>query len=186
VSALIHTAQDYGYDAKLLQAAVTVNQRQRLLAVEKLQQILKILKGKIIGLLGLTFKPDTDDVRDTPARDLIEQLTRLGATVKAYDPLISQGTHAHGLTQVELVATPEALAQGCHALVLVTDWQEFQGLDYAQLGSLMRMPILLDGRNCLDPQRLAAAGFTTLSIGRLTQDPASGVAQPTLAYALAA
>ncbi|MHC5721365.1 MAG: UDP binding domain-containing protein, partial [Nostoc sp.] len=90
VSALIHTADDYGYEAQLLKAAVTVNERQRLIALEKLQKVLKILKGKTVGLLGLTFKPDTDDLRDAPALILIEQLNRLGAKVKAYDPIISQ------------------------------------------------------------------------------------------------
>ena len=87
VSALIHTANDYGYEAHLLKAAVSVNQRQRLILLEKLQQVLKILKGKTIGLLGLTFKPNTDDMRDAPALNLIEHLNRLGAKVKAYDPI---------------------------------------------------------------------------------------------------
>ncbi|MGL5794609.1 MAG: UDP-glucose dehydrogenase family protein, partial [Waterburya sp.] len=82
VSALVHTADDYGYNSELLKAAISVNQRQRLLALEKLQNELKILKGKTVGLLGLTFKPDTDDMRDAPALDLIEQLNRLGAKVK--------------------------------------------------------------------------------------------------------
>lgn len=90
VSALVHTADDYGYDAQLLKSAVEVNQRQRLMALEKLQQELKILKGKTIGLLGLTFKPDTDDMRDAPSLVLIENLNRLGAKVKAYDPIVSQ------------------------------------------------------------------------------------------------
>jgi UDPglucose 6-dehydrogenase len=88
VSALVHTATDYGYDAQLLKSTIKTNRQQRLIAVEKLQQVLKILKGKTIGLLGLTFKPDTDDLRDAPALDLIDRLTHLGAKVKAYDPLI--------------------------------------------------------------------------------------------------
>jgi UDPglucose 6-dehydrogenase len=82
VSALIHTADDYGYEAHLLKAAVSVNQQQRIIAIEKLQQVLKILKGKTVGLLGLTFKPDTDDLRDAPALNIIEQLARLGTKVK--------------------------------------------------------------------------------------------------------
>jgi UDPglucose 6-dehydrogenase len=98
VSALVHTADDYGYEAQLLKAAVSVNERQRLIALEKLQQALKILKGKTVGLLGLTFKPDTDDLRDAPALNLIEQLNRLGAKVKAYDPIISQTGMRHGLS----------------------------------------------------------------------------------------
>jgi UDPglucose 6-dehydrogenase len=86
VSALVSTAADYGYEAQLLKATIAVNQRQRLIVIDKLQQVLKILKGKTIGLLGLTFKPDTDDLRDAPAMDLIGELNRLGAKVKAYDP----------------------------------------------------------------------------------------------------
>ena len=100
VSALIHTADDYGYEAHLLKAAVNVNVRQRLIAVEKLQQVLKILKGKTVGLLGLTFKPDTDDMRDAPALNLIEHLNRLGTKVKAYDPIVSQTGMRHGLSGV--------------------------------------------------------------------------------------
>jgi UDPglucose 6-dehydrogenase len=99
VSALIYTAEDYGYSTEILKACVRVNELQRTLVVEKLQQALKILKGKTIGLLGMTFKPDTDDMRDAPALTLIDQLSRLGARVKAYDPLVSQS----GLRQGSLM-----------------------------------------------------------------------------------
>ncbi|NWF61640.1 MAG: nucleotide sugar dehydrogenase [Fischerella sp.] len=163
VSALIHTAQDYGYNAQLLKTTVSVNKRQRLLAIEKLQQVLKILKGKTIGLLGLTFKPDTDDLRDAPALDLLEELTRLGAKVKAYDPIIS-----HLEADVTLVTDPEQLAQGCDALVLVTDWQHFRNLDYAKLAELMTNPVMIDGRNFLNPEDMAKAGFYYVGIGRPT------------------
>ncbi|MGL5872641.1 MAG: UDP-glucose dehydrogenase family protein [Xenococcaceae cyanobacterium] len=164
VSALIHTARDYGYEAQLLEAAVNVNKNQRKLAIEKLQQVLKILKGKTIGLLGLTFKPDTDDMRDTPALDLIEELTRLGAKVKAYDPIVKSD-----LANVTLTNSPEELAESCDALVLVTDWQEFSQLDFAPLAAKMNSPIMIDGRNYLNPEALANAGFTYIGIGRPTQ-----------------
>jgi UDPglucose 6-dehydrogenase len=166
VSALIHTADDYGYDAQLLKAAVTVNQRQRLITVEKLQQVLKILKGKTIGLLGLTFKPDTDDMRDAPALNLIENLTRLGSKVKAYDPIVSQTGLGHGLSNVIVETDPERLADGCDALVLVTDWQQFHQLNYAKMAQLMTTPILVDGRNFLDQEALEKVGFRYLGIGR--------------------
>jgi UDPglucose 6-dehydrogenase len=168
VSALIHTAKDYGYEAQLLEAAVNVNKNQRKLAIEKLQQILKILKGKTIGLLGLTFKPDTDDMRDTPALDLIDELIRLGAKVKAYDPIICDRSHQAGLKDFNLADNPEDLAEGCDALVLVTDWQEFSELDYALLASKMTNPIMIDGRNYLNPETLINAGFTYIGIGRST------------------
>lgn len=168
VSALIHTASDYGYAAELLQAAVSTNQRQRLIAVEKLQQVLKILKGKTIGLLGLTFKPDTDDMRDAPALNLIEQLSRLGAKVKAYDPMYASNPAGfHEIPgPVMLVKNPQDLAAGCDALVLVTDWQEFANLDYADLAKRMNMPVIIDGRNSLNADLLIHAGFYYVGIGR--------------------
>ncbi|MGQ4648975.1 nucleotide sugar dehydrogenase [Lyngbya aestuarii] len=166
VSALIHTADDYGYEAQLLKSAVSVNKRQRLLAVEKLQQELKILKGKTVGLLGLTFKPDTDDLRDAPALDMIEQLNRLGAKVKAYDPIISQTGMRHGLSGVIVETDPERLADGCDALVLITDWAQFKKLDYSQMARLMNNPVMIDGRNFLDREILERAGFQCIGIGR--------------------
>ena len=166
VSALIHTAEDYGYETELLKAAVSVNQRQRLMAIEKLQQELKILKGKSVGLLGLTFKPDTDDMRDAPALNLIEQLNRLGAKVKAYDPIVSQTGISHGLSNVCIETNPEMLADGCDALVLVTDWKEFLTLNYEKMAKLMNHPVVIDGRNFLDRESLEKAGFRYVGIGR--------------------
>ncbi len=166
VSALVHTADDYGYEAELLKAAVNVNQRQRLMALEKLQQELKILKGKTIGLLGLTFKPDTDDMRDAPALDLIEQLNRLGAKVKAYDPIVSQSGLSHGLSGVIIETNAEMLADGCDALVLVTDWKEFLKLDYGKMSKLMHNTLIIDGRNFLDKQAIEAAEIRYVGMGR--------------------
>ncbi|PMB38546.1 UDP-glucose 6-dehydrogenase, partial [Fischerella thermalis CCMEE 5319] len=157
---------DYGYEAQLLKAAVSVNERQRLIAVEKLQQALKILKGKTVGLLGLTFKPDTDDMRDAPALNLIEQLNRLGAKVKAYDPIVSQSGLRDGLTGVLVETDPQRLADGCDALVIVTEWQQFKTLDYAQMAKLMNHPVMIDGRNFLDPEMMLRAGFQYIGVGR--------------------
>lgn len=166
VSALIHTADDYGYEAQLLKAAVSVNERQRIISIEKLQQELKILKGKTIGLLGLTFKPDTDDLRDAPSLNLIEQLNRLGAKVKAYDPIISQTGMRHGLSGVIVETDPERLADSCDALVLVTDWEQFRNLDYAKMAKLMNNPVIIDGRNYIEREMLESAGFRYVGIGR--------------------
>ncbi|AFY93525.1 UDP-glucose dehydrogenase family protein [Chamaesiphon minutus] len=166
VSALVHTATDYGYDAQLLKSTIETNRQQRLIAVEKLQQVLKILKGKTIGLLGLTFKPDTDDLRDAPALDLIDRLTHLGAKVKAFDPLISSARSHPDLTKITLTTNAEDLAMGCDALVLITEWQEFQLLDYTHLASLMERPTIVDGRNYLDAVALTNAGFDYIGIGR--------------------
>ncbi|MEA5621222.1 UDP-glucose/GDP-mannose dehydrogenase family protein [Cronbergia sp. UHCC 0137] len=166
VAALIHTADDYGYEAQLMKAAVSVNERQRLIALEKLQKVLKILKGKTVGLLGLTFKPDTDDMRDAPALNLIEQLNRLGAKVKAYDPIVSQTGMRHGLTGVLVETDAERLADSCDALVLVTEWQQFSTLDYSKMAKLMNHPVMIDGRNFLDPETMVRAGFQYVGVGR--------------------
>lgn len=166
VSALIHTAKDYGYETELLNATVKVNRRQRLIIIEKLQKELKILKGKTIGLLGLTFKPDTDDMRDAPALNIIEELNRLGAKVKAYDPIVSQSGLSHGLSGVVIEINAEMLADGCDALVLTTDWQEFLNLDYEQLAKSMNTPLIIDGRNFLDAQKLKETGINYIGIGR--------------------
>ncbi len=166
VSALVHTADDYNYDSELLKAAINVNQRQRLLALEKLQNELKILKGKTIGLLGLTFKPDTDDMRDAPALDLIEQLNRLGARVKAYDPIVSQSGLSHGLSNVIIETNAEMLADSCDALVLVTNWKEFLKLDLPKMAKLMSNPLIIDGRNFLDREAVQAAGIRYIGMGR--------------------
>lgn len=165
VSALLHTADDYGYEAQLLRATIDVNTRQRLLSLEKLQQVLKILKGKTIGLLGLTFKPDTDDMRDAPSLILIEHLNRLGAKVKAYDPIVSQSGMRNGMTGVIVETDVERLADGCDALVLVTDWKQFKDLDYSKMAGLTNTPNLIDGRNFLDRKTLEEAGFTYIGVG---------------------
>jgi UDPglucose 6-dehydrogenase len=172
VSALVHTANDYGYNAQLLKATISTNKQQRLLVIEKLQQTLKILKGKTIGLLGLTFKPNTDDLRDAPSLDVIESLIRLGASVKAFDPIVVHATHP-GLANVTLTARADELAKGCDALVLLTDWQEFRQLNFAYLAEQMNTCILIDGRNFLQPEALEAAGFHYVGIGRPTSMNAS-------------
>ncbi len=166
VLALIHTAKDYNYETEILNSVVEVNKRQRLIIIEKLQQELKILKGKVIGLLGLTFKPDTDDMRDAPAINIIEELNRLGAKVKAYDPIVSQNGISHGISGVKIESDAERLAQGCDALVLVTDWQEFLKLDFTKVAKSMNNCLVIDGRNFLDNKKIEEAGFRYVGIGR--------------------
>lgn len=165
VAALVHTASDYGYTTQILQAAVEVNQRQKLIVLEKLQQELKILKGKTIGLLGLTFKPDTDDMRDAPSLKLIAELNRLGARVKAYDPIVSANAISHGLSGVIIESNPEMLADDCDALVLVTDWAEFRDLDYAALGDRLHNRLIIDGRNFLNKAKLTYLGYRYVGVG---------------------
>ncbi len=175
LAALIHTGSDYGYEAELLKATVNINQRQRVLILEKLQHSLKILKGKTIGLLGLTFKPDTDDLRDAPSLELIRMLSKLGAKIKAYDPIIcgeQQFIESHqalypDLMKVTLVDNPELLASNSDALVLLTEWEQFQDLNYQKLGTLMRYPLLIDSRNFLPARKISQMGINYLGIGVL-------------------
>ena len=166
VSALIHTADDYGYNAEILQAAVEVNRRQRLIVLEKLQTYLKVLKGKTIGLLGLTFKPDTDDMRDAPSLDLIAQLNRLGAKVKAYDPIISNQSNGELLEGVSVLTQAEELSVNCDALVLVTEWKEFKNINYKGLQKSMQHNLFIDSRNFLDPKEMAEYGYEYHGVGR--------------------
>ncbi|MGA7955404.1 MAG: UDP-glucose/GDP-mannose dehydrogenase family protein [Gloeobacterales cyanobacterium] len=166
VSALVHTAADYGYDTKILKAAIVVNESQRNHIIERLQQELKVLKGKTIGLLGLTFKPDTDDMRDAPSLTLIHQLSKLGAKVKAYDPIVSASGIREGLSDVLVETDALRLAQGCDALVLVTEWKEFQSLDLESMANLMHRPVLVDARNFLDRDAVSKGGFFYIGVGR--------------------
>jgi UDPglucose 6-dehydrogenase len=165
VSALIHIAQDYNYETHVLNSVVKLNQSQRLIVIEKLQNKLKILKGKTVGLLGLTFKPDTDDMRDAPSLDIIKELNRLGAKVKAYDPIVSQTGISHGLSDVIIETNVSMLADGCDALVLITEWEEFLKLDYGKMLVKMNHNIIIDGRNFLNKKALEKAGFNYVGIG---------------------
>jgi UDPglucose 6-dehydrogenase len=165
VAALAAMAADYGYEAHLLMAVRAVNARQRLLVVQKLQERLKILKGKSIGLLGLAFKPGTDDLRDAPALTLASRLIELGAKVRAYDPHAAESAAAT-LPALGLSPDLDHLAHEADALVLVTEWPEFRELPFAALAARMRCPLIVDGRNCLDREAALDAGMEYIGIGR--------------------
>lgn len=167
VSALLHTANSQGLQPRLIEAVTGVNQDQRRLVVRKLQQALPVLQGRTIGLLGLTFKPNTDDLREAPALDIAAELIHLGATVKGFDPYWSRQDHwPKALASIQHCASAMALAKGCDALVVVTEWPEFKLLDWAQLGREMHQRLVVDGRNCLDGVVLTAAGFHWQGMGR--------------------
>ncbi|MCF8011401.1 MAG: UDP-glucose/GDP-mannose dehydrogenase family protein [Clostridiales bacterium] len=166
VQALIHTAGQYEYEMPLSSATVQVNMRQREDIIKKLQSVLKVLRGSTIGLLGLSFKPGTDDLRDAPSITIASRLTELGAHVKAYDPVaVENCCRTHPELDIEYVNSTEALAAESDALVLVTEWKEFIRLSYAKLGELMRQKIIIDGRNILDGQALKKEGFNYIGVG---------------------
>ena len=167
IQSLLHTAREYGYSSKLLQATLDVNAAQRQMVIQKLQEKLYILKGRTIGLLGLAFKPDTDDLRDAPALHIAERLIQMGARVKAYDPVaIAACREQRPDLKMRYCETAQELASDADALVLVTEWREFSGLDLAALARLMTSPILIDGRNFFVPETALAAGFDYSGIGR--------------------
>ena len=167
VSALIDIATEYGYEPSLLRSTVDVNKRQRLVPVQKLQEVLKIIKGKTVGLLGLSFKPETDDLRDAPSLEIARQLLEMGARVKAYDPIANEVcSKQHPDLKVEYAENTLSLAEDCDALVIVTEWEEFRYLDFEKIGEAMNTKVMIDGRNVLDPAAVEAAGFKYRGIGR--------------------
>ncbi|MGP8246336.1 MAG: UDP-glucose dehydrogenase family protein [Bryobacteraceae bacterium] len=179
VHALMHTAREYGYDSKLLRASIEVNAAQRLMAIQKLQEKLFILKGRTIGLLGLAFKPDTDDIRDAPSLHIAERLLQMGARVKAYDPVAMEACREQRPDlKIRLCGSPEELAEDCDALVVVTEWRQFRTLDLGRLGSLMHTRILVDGRNLFPPEEALAAGFDYTGVGRCARPRGAETAVP--------
>ncbi|HZS06414.1 MAG TPA: UDP-glucose/GDP-mannose dehydrogenase family protein [Blastocatellia bacterium] len=167
VSALIDISKEYGYEPQMLRATVDVNGRQRHVAVQKLQETLKIIKGKTVGLLGLAFKPETDDLRDAPALTIARDLLEMGARVKAYDPIAVEACREqHPELKVEFCGNAVELAADCDAVVIVTEWEEFCHLDPDQLGEVMRTKVMIDGRNVLDRETFVKAGFNYRGVGR--------------------
>ncbi len=165
VRALAHMAAIHGSHPQLLRAVMEINHDQRRRVIGKLRDALGSLRERTIGIMGLAFKPNTDDIREAPSLDIIHLLRSEGAFIKAYDPVAMEGAKEI-LSDIEWGRDPYDLAQGCDALVLVTEWNEFKQLDMARIKSLMRQPVLMDGRNIYDPERMAALGFTYLGVGR--------------------
>jgi UDPglucose 6-dehydrogenase len=165
VKALAHMADEKGRHPQLLQAVMEINDDRRRILVEKVEETLGDLKGKEIGLLGLTFKPNTDDLRDAPALDVAERLLAQGANIRAYDPVGMPGVEKLN-TEIKMTEDPYKLAEGCDALVVCTEWNEFKQLDMARIHDLMRMPVVVDGRNIYDPDEMDGIGFTYRGIGR--------------------
>lgn len=149
-SALITTGSDYGYPMPILKAAIDVNDRQRTVVIEKLQKHARLLKGKRVAVLGMAFKPNTDDLRDAPAHDFIARLQQLGATVVAHDPIAMERARREWshLRYTEAPTAQEAL-QGADAVILSTEWPEYRSLDWNAIVQTMRTPLIIDARNVI-------------------------------------
>ncbi len=165
VKALAHIAATHGAHPQMLRAVMEINYDQRKRAIQKLRELLGTFRGKIIGFLGLSFKPNTDDMRDAPSIEIIHMLQHEGAQIRAYDPVAMENAKSI-LHNVEYCDTPYAVAQDADALVLVTEWNEFKHLDMARVVASMRQPVLFDGRNIYEPEKMCALGFTYRAIGR--------------------
>ncbi len=165
--ALIHTARELDVPINVIAAAEAANERQkRVLGDKLLAHFGGNLRGKRVGIWGLAFKPETDDIRESPALVLIEQLRAAGATIAGYDPEAMPNIRAQLGTAIELVKDAYAAAAGADALVLITEWHELRDPDYARLRAAMRTPVLVDGRNVWSPADAREAGFTYFGIGR--------------------
>jgi UDPglucose 6-dehydrogenase len=165
VKALAALAERFNYHPELLHAVMDINRDQRMLAIDKLRECLETLEGRTVGLLGLAFKPNTDDLREAPSLDIARVLIAAGAEVRAYDPAAMVGAREL-LPQVVYSADPYELAAGADGLVLVTEWAEFRQLDLGRVKASMRKPVMIDGRNIYDPAMMRGLGFTYRGIGR--------------------
>jgi nucleotide sugar dehydrogenase len=163
VAALIATSQEYGYAPSMLQATVEINKSQRASAVRKLQRELRMLKGRRIALLGLAFKPGTDDLRDAPAVDIARRLLAAGAVVSAFDPVVK--TLPDECNAVRLASDAYEAADRADAVVVATEWPEFRHIEPAGLRRVMRGDLVVDGRNCLSEVEFAGSGLRLIGFG---------------------
>lgn len=167
--ALIYLAEEHGVDCAMLREVEHINQRRTDLFLRKMRKALWVLQGKTIGVLGLAFKANTDDVREAPSLKVVEALVQEGASLRLYDPQAAPGAqrlfpeHPGRLTYC---LSPYDAARGAHALLILTEWDEFRQLDLAGIHEAMETPIIVDGRNLFDPAKMSEAGFEYLSVGR--------------------
>jgi UDPglucose 6-dehydrogenase len=160
-------AREYEYEPVLLDATVAVNERQRKRVISKLQRELHTLKGKRVALLGLSFKPNTDDLREAPSLEIARSLDSLGARAVGYDPVTGKKAASRLSPTLKVVFDPYEALRGAHAAVLVTEWEEIRALDLKKAADLMEEPkVLVDGRNALDPEAVLGAGLLYRGFGR--------------------
>lgn len=170
VQALAYMAVEKGRHPQLLEAVMEINAYRRTMAIERIAEMLGGLEGKTIGLLGLSFKPNTDDMRDAPSITVAEGLMAAGAQVRAFDP-VAMAIAAPQMPGVVMADNAYSLAEGCDALAVMTEWNEFKQLDLARLRDAMRQPVLFDGRNIYDPEQMTRLGFTYQGVGRGNSNP---------------
>jgi UDPglucose 6-dehydrogenase len=169
VKALVATARNHGLDFALLAAVDAVNDRQKRLLAQKARAHFAPaggVRGRKVAVWGLAFKPKTDDIRAAPSLALIEELLADGAVISAHDPVAMPSARRQLGDRIQYAANPYAAVEGAEALFLVTEWNEFRQPDFARVKQLMAKPVVFDGRNIWNPQRLADLGFTYYAVGR--------------------
>ncbi len=165
VSAFIRIAEKHGHNFQLLKAAAAVNEAQRKRFVKRIAQTLWNLNNKTVGVLGLAFKPNTDDLREAPSIDIIRMLEEEGAKVRVFDPKAM--AQADGFfPEVTFCRNPYEVARGADCLAVVTEWNEFKELDFSRIKKLMRQPVIVDGRNMYDPASIRRLGFRYVGMGK--------------------
>ncbi len=165
VSALVSTAEAVDFEFKIGRAALEVNERQRRLMVEKIKAVAGDVDGKEIGFFGLAFKPNTDDMRDSPTIEIIKGLQKAGARIRAYDPAAMENAR-HIFDDVDYREDAYAVAEGADVLVVATEWNQFRSIDLERIKESMREPVVVDMRNIYDPARMRELGFTYDCVGR--------------------
>lgn len=171
VQAIHHTAGEYGYDFKILDSVMRVNEWQKLSIVEKMKKFYNVkLKGKTFGIWGLSFKPETDDIREAPSLYITREIAALGAKMKVYDPeamrTFRQAVSEDVLREIDFMDDRDSVIEGVDALIICTEWNEFRRPDMDKFAKVMNAPVIFDGRNLYDLDRMAGAGITYISVGR--------------------
>jgi len=165
VAALISIAKSEDYDPIILNAVVEVNRLQRKVVLNKIKKVLGTLEGRSIGILGIAFKPNTDDIREAVAVEIIPTLQEKGCSIKAFDPAAMENAEKE-LKGVKFCKDAYAVAKDVECLVVLTEWNEFKELDFEKIKKLMKKPVIVDGRNIYDPKTMKKAGFEYVGIGR--------------------
>ncbi|UCE82243.1 MAG: UDP-glucose/GDP-mannose dehydrogenase family protein [Deltaproteobacteria bacterium] len=169
IKAIERIGRDHGYSFEIVKAVRRVNKRQRKLMVDKINHALGGVEGKTLAILGLTFKPNTDDMREAPSIDIVRGLQRQGAKIRAFDPA-GMGGAKKILKKVHYAEDAYEAARGAHGLVIVTEWNQFRNLNWSRMSELLREPVVIDLRNIYEPKRMRGLGFRYACVGRQGAD----------------
>jgi len=162
--ALVQTAQELGAPSRIVEAVVAVNDARKLAMARKIEAAFGGVKGKTIAVLGLTFKPNTDDMRDAPSLVIVPYLQKAGATIRAYDPEGQKEAAKH--MQLDYRSDTYDTLQGADGVVILTEWNQFRALDFARVKAALKAPLMVDLRNIYRPDQMREAGFRYISVGR--------------------